>query len=292
MREALASIRPDVIHTHGYRADIQGGGVARALRIPTVTTVHGFTGGGWKNRAYELLQRKAFRRFDAVVAVSRPLGRALAAGGVAASRIHVIPNAAPVDRAPLDRSAARRELGLQSDGFVLGWVGRLSLEKGPDILVEALVELPGDITAVVIGKGRAEPMLRRLAAERGVTERIRWRGLVPDAGRLFAGFDCFVLSSRTEGTPIVLFEAMAAGAPIVATAVGGVPDVVSSREAVLVSPPDPAALAAGIIRVYADPRSASDRAAAARQRLGEERRVEPWVEQYDAVYRHLLASPS
>src|SRR6266849_1325824 len=71
---ALCSrLHPDVVHTHGYRADIVDAGVARRLGIPTVTTVHGFTGGDWKNRLYESLQRRALRRFDAVVAVSRPL---------------------------------------------------------------------------------------------------------------------------------------------------------------------------------------------------------------------------
>jgi glycosyltransferase involved in cell wall biosynthesis len=71
-------IRPDVVHTHGYRPDVVDAGVARRLGIPIVTTVHGFTGGGWKNRLYEWVQCRAFRRFDAVVAVSRPL---VAGGG-------------------------------------------------------------------------------------------------------------------------------------------------------------------------------------------------------------------
>ena len=290
--EALKAMGPDVVHTHGYRADVQGEAVARALGVATVTTVHGFTGGGLKNRLYELLQRRAFRRFGAVVAVSKPLGAELAASGVPAARVHVIPNAAPEPRVMLDRGAARRELALPDGGFVLGWVGRLSLEKGPDILVEALPLLPPDITAVVIGAGRAAGMLEQLAAARGVAGRVRWCGLVPDAGRLFAAFDCFVLSSRTEGTPIVLFEAMAAGTPIVATAVGGVPDVLSPREAVLVSSGDPGALAAAIASVREDPAGARGRAEAARHRLAEERRLEPWVAQYDAVYRHLAASRS
>jgi glycosyltransferase involved in cell wall biosynthesis len=283
----------DLVHTPGYRADIQGGAVARRLGLPTVTTVHGFTGGGPKNRLYEWLQRRAFRRFDAVVAVSKPLGEALVSAGVPSGRVHVIPNAAPPPGAALSRVEARLELGLPSDGFAIGWVGRLSLEKGPDVLVEALALLPGDVTAVMIGDGRAGPTLRRLAAERRVGERIRWCGLVSDAGRLFPAFDCFVLSSRTEGTPIVLFEAMATDVPIVATAVGGVPDVVSGRDAVLVRPEDPQALAEAVLNVRNDPAAARARAAGAHQRLVDERGVAPWVVRYEAVYRRLLhANPT
>src|SRR5205823_2570028 len=90
-----------------------------------------------------------------------------------------------------------------------------------------------DSTSDGWGEGRQRPQLQQSAASLGLGDRVRWLGNVAEAGRLFAGFDVFALSSRTEGTPIVLFEAMAARTPIVASAVGGVPDVVSPREALL-----------------------------------------------------------
>ena len=105
------------------------------------------------------------------------------------------------------------------------------------------------------------------------------------AARQFAAFDVFVLSSHTEGTPIVLFEAMAAGVPIVASRVGGVPDVVSSAEAVLVPPGDPVALAEAIRSIYRDDAAARARAQRARGRLLADFTVPPWITRYDAIYR-------
>ncbi len=290
LADLFRALAPHVIHTHGYRADVQAGAVARQLGFPTVTTVHGFTGGGWKNRLYERLQRRAFRRCNAVVAVSRPLAERLRQDGVPADRVHVLPNAAPVREAALTREAARAALGLPETGFVAGWVGRLSQEKAPDLMVQALAHAPAHMTAVLIGEGAAGPAAHRLAETMGVASRIRWAGAVPEAGRLFTAFDCFVLSSRTEGTPMVLFEAMAAGVPIVATAVGGVPDVVSDREALLVKGTEPAALGAALAAIGADPAAARTRAAAAARRL-DEYRIEPWVARYVAVYQAVLAAP-
>ena len=283
---ALLELRPpDLVHTHGYRADIQGGGVARQLRIPTVATVHGFTGGGWKNRVYERLQLGALRHCDAVVAVSGPLVARLQAVGIGPERLHLVPNAAPTDEPPLPRGEARRRLGLPEQGLVVGWVGRLSAEKGPDVFLEALaaVDDPG-VRGILVGTGREGAALGTLARRLGVEDRVMWPGSVPGAGRLFRAFDCFVLSSRTEGTPIVLFEAMAAEVPVVTTAVGGVPDVVSSTEASLVPANDPGALAAAIRGVLADPTSAQARARSARGRLERERAMAPWVARYEQVY--------
>jgi glycosyltransferase involved in cell wall biosynthesis len=287
--------RPDVVHTHGYRVEVVDAGVAHRLGIPTVATVHGFTGGDWKNRLYQRLQRRVLRRFEAVVAVSRPLAGALARAGVPAERLHVVRNAWPEGgdgkgegegEPPLPRDRARRLLDVSPEQFHIGWVGRLTAEKGADVLIAALDSLR-DVPLVVsvLGDGRLRPRLETQAARRGLGDRVRWFGNLPAARQLFSAFDVFVLSSRTEGTPIVLFEAMAAGAPIVATDVGGVPDVVSSKEALLVPPEDPASLAEAVRRVYADPTATALRARAARRRLEREFALEPWLASYERIYR-------
>jgi len=291
-RRAVAALcarcRPEVVHTHGYRADVIDAGVARSLGIPTVTTVHGFTGGGWKNRLYERLQRFAFRRFDAVVAVSRPLGDALVHDGVPAGRVHVIRNAWDGAAAFLDRAAARRSLGVPAEGVRLGWVGRLSHEKGADILLEALPLMDNTrITVSVVGDGNEIGRLRARAGELGVADRVTWHGTVRAAASVVPAFDVFVLSSRTEGTPMVLFEAMAAGVPIVAANVGGVSDVVSPAEAILVAPNDPAALAAAVRGTLTAPTLTQERVRAGLRRLARDFSAAPWLERYEELYRGL-----
>jgi len=279
-----------VAHTHGYRPDVVDAGPLRAAGLPTVTTVHGFTGGGWRNRLYERLQRRAFRRFDAVVAVSEPMARQLAASGVPVPRLHMIPNAYAAAAPPLARDAARAALGISGATWVVGWVGRLSHEKGLDVMIDAMaVWREPSATLAVIGDGRERTRLEAHARDRGVASAIRWLGLVPEAGTLYRAFDVFALSSRTEGTPIALFEAMDAGVPIVAASVGGVPAVVSPAEALLVPPGHPAALADALRAVQGDPRGAAERAASARRRLAATFTVDPWIDRYDLVYRNLLS---
>jgi len=283
--ELCRRLGPTVVHTHGYRPDVLDAGVARRAGIPVVTTVHGFTGGDWKNRVYEWLQCRAFRRFDAVVAVSQPLRTRLVRAGVHPDRIHVVPNAWRPGPA-LDRAAARRALGVAPGAFVLGWVGRLSREKGPDVLLDALRDLADlPLVASVIGEGAERRPLLARAQRLGLDGRVRWHGVVPDAASLFAAFDLFVLSSRTEGSPMVVFEAMAARVPVIATDVGGVPEMLSAAEAVLVPPDHPAALAAAIRAAYHAPAGARARAGRARERLCRDFGTAPWCERYDGIYQ-------
>ena len=284
--ELAHRLRPDVVHTHGYRPDLVDAGAARRLGIPTVTTAHGFTGGDWKNRLYERLQRRAYRVFDAVVVVSRPLVDRLVQEGVSPQRVHFVQNAWQETTPPLDRATARRALTLPEDGFVIGWVGRLGAEKGPDVLVDAvthLTDLP--VTVSMVGDGPEHSALTSQARRFGIERRVRLHGTIPDVASHFTAFDVFVLSSHTEGTPIVLFEAMAAGVPIIATRVGGVPDVVSSPEAMLVAAADPVALAAAIRAVYRDPALARARAQRADARLRSHFAMGPWLDKYAAVYQ-------
>lgn len=284
-------LRPDVVHTHGYRADVIDAPAARSLGTPTVSTVHGFTGGGLKNRAYELIQRMALRQFDLVIAVARPQATELARFGVPAGHLRVIPNAWCPDQAPLDHERARSALGVPRDRFHLGWVGRLSWEKGADIFLEAVARLKDlPITVSLFGDGIERRHLEDKARRLGIRSLVVWWGTVPAASRLFTGFDTFVISSRSEGTPIVLFEAMRSGVPIVAAAVGGIPDVVSGNEALLVSPKDPVALADAIREIYQHPSSATARAQRAGERLSQYDAAS-WIERYHVLY-HSLRQPS
>ncbi len=280
----LRDVEPDVVHTHGYRADLVDRSVAGGLGFATVSTVHGFTGGGWKNRLYERLQVASFRRFDAVVAVSTPLGRRLRAAGVRDDRLHVVQNAWPGEGDRCDRATARKRLGIELDRFQVGWVGRLTREKGADVLVDALQYLEDlPIHVSFIGDGAESP---RLSAQGGRwAERITWHGSVPDAARVLEAFDVFVLSSRTEGTPIVLLEAIAAGVPVVASSVGGVPDVVTDVTASLVDPDDPRTLARAIRGVFTDRELARERAQKAKECLERDFALEPWLDRYESIYR-------
>jgi glycosyltransferase involved in cell wall biosynthesis len=291
IRHLCLVLRPDVVHTHGYRPDVVDSGPARQLGIPTVTTVHGFTGGGWRNRLYERLQRRAYRRFDAVVAVSRPLAQELAREGVPVDRIHVLQNAWHEAGPLLHRAEARHALGLPTDDVVVGWVGRLSDEKGADVLLDALVHLTDlPLTVSLVGEGPQRRALTARAHELGIENRVRFHGVVPDAGRHFSAFDVFVLSSRTEGTPIVLFEAMAAGVPIIAARVGGVPDVVSPAEAALVRPNDPRGFALELRELLRDPVVCRRRAQRARLRLVKDFSVPPWLTRYARVYSRICTA--
>lgn len=277
-------LQPGVVHTHGYRADVIGGAVARAHRVPTVSTVHGFTGGRRRDRLYQWIQSRALKRADAVIAVSAPLVKRLADDGVPRDKIHCIPNGFTPLVDTVTRAAARHRLGIRTDALVAGWVGRLSREKGADVMLDALAESDPRWHLSIIGEGDERDHLRQKAATLGIGNRIAWHGPIANAGSLLAAFDAFVLSSRAEGTPITLLEAMNAGVPIVATHVGGVPDVVSSSHALLVPTEQPRMIAQALSEVEREPSAATARSVRARERLLQSFSPVKWLNAIDAVY--------
>lgn len=279
-------MKPDVLHTHGYLPDVLSASFGRSFHVARVSTMHGFTGGGWRNRFYEWLERRSYTRLDAVVTVSRKLAADLTSSASSRRTPIVLPNAwAPVD-AQLSPETARQELGLSAGVFNIGWVGRMSSEKGPDVLIESLPALEDlGIHVALIGDGPDRRKLEQRVRELGVEDRVSWTGEVHRASRLFPAFDLFVNSSRTEGTPITIFEAMHAKIPIVATSVGGVPDVLSSDEALLIPPENAGALAAAIRQVHNEPEKAVARAIRAQRRLEKAFSATQWIESYERIYR-------
>ena len=285
LRAAIRATRPDVIHSHGYVADVIVASAASFGNARLVSTVHGFTGGGFRNRVYERLQRLAYHRFGAVVAVSRKLAGELVRSGIAERRVHTVANACPALAPPLGHAAARAELGVANGVFSIGWIGRVSREKGLDVLIEALPALAGlPWHLTVLGDGRERVTLERRVEQLALVPRVNWRGSVADAAALIRGFDVLVISSRTEGTPMALFEAMHGEVPVVTTAVGGIPDVVSPGEALLVPSEDPASLAEAIRACHDLPVRAAERVQRARARLAAEFSIDEWVDRYDRVY--------
>lgn len=293
LSDLISRLAPRVIHTHGYRADIIAGAAARRTRGTHVSTVHGFTGGGGglRNRLYEILQRLSLRKARAVMAVSAPLVARLVGAGIPRRRIHLVVNGFVDDDTLQSRAEARARLGLPRGERTVGWIGRLSTEKGADVMLDALATADPSWKLSIVGEGPELGSLRARADRLGIAERVRWHGSVAGAGALLAAFDAFVLSSRTEGTPIALFEAMNAKVPVIATAVGGVPDVITHEQGILVSPERPELIAAALGELLNDPAGAARRAELAKDRLEQAFAHPTWLATIKRVYALAQTAP-
>ena len=287
--QLLAQHEIEIVHTHGFRPDVVVGAAVRRRGRVACSTVHGFVRIGVRGHLYSWIQERALRGFDRVVAVSRTLEVELTATGIPASIVRCLANGAAPEGTPLSRDESRRSLGLPAEGLVLGWVGRVSVEKGPDLLVEAFAQL-ADPAAVlcVIGDGSERERTRALAERAGIGERVVFAGARRGASLLLAAFDLVILSSRTEGTPMILLEAGAAGIPVVATPVGGVPDALGADGGWLSESTDPAAIARAIAAALAQPAERARRAEVLQHRLRTREREENWVDRYDALYQEAL----
>src|SRR6185312_6666653 len=163
---------------------------------------------------------------------------------------------------------------------------------GSDVAIDALAQCGDSWELSIVGTGPERERLHDQIKNLSIEDRVTLHGEIPNAAALMSAFDAFVLSSRTEGTPIVLLEAMASGVPIIATSVGGVPDVITSDEAVLVPAETPDQIAAALMQISRDPASASRRAEAGRRRLEAGFTLGAWIARVESVYRAAIAHRS
>jgi glycosyltransferase involved in cell wall biosynthesis len=257
----------DLIHAHGLRVAASVVPTARRLHLPVLFTAHNLAPAGLLPR---ILLRALGRRACRVLAVSEAVKTSLLRAGVPESRIMVIPNGidlTPFDT-PVDVVSVRARFGIPSDGFLVLAVGRLASEKGYDLLLEAFARLHAALPQThlaIAGTGPQAEVLWRQAATlrlRGVS----FLGYQAAVAPLYATADVVAIPSRQEGQGMVALEAMAARRPVVASAVGGLPETVLDGETGrLVPPEDPAALSEALRQLYTD--------AALRRRMGENGRV-------------------
>jgi len=290
----LRRVKPDVIHTHEYKSDALAFLATRALpaarRVPLVATMHGVVRTTGALRRYERLDARVLRRFDAVVAVSAGTSAIAREYGVGGARLHVIPNG--VDTARFrpgrDRASARERLGVPPDGALIGMVGRLSEEKGPDILLEAFAAVEGEARLVYIGDGPMLEPLRARAAAMGLSERVTFAGRRDDMEQAYAALDVLALPSLSEGLPLTVLEASACGVPVVASDVGDVGRVLPHGEAgLLVAPGEPGALTIALTGCIAEPDRARAMAETARRRVEGSWSAAALARAYEDVYRRV-----
>jgi len=254
----LRRYRIQLIHTNSYVPGNYARPAAALMRVPVIIDHwHGFTRFSRKRK---IICRLLGRITDLSLAVSQGVRDYLIEpGGLDPARVRVVHNGVDVARLRQHRPRAevRRELGLPEGVPVVGLVARLDhWGKGHQEFLTALATLKEHypVEALIIGGGRREAEMRQLAGEMGLAGRVHFLGQRPDIPDLLSALDLSVLPSHSEGVSLALLEAMAAGLPVIATAVGGLPEVVTDGEnGLLIPPKDPEALALALARLLDDP---------------------------------------
>jgi glycosyltransferase involved in cell wall biosynthesis len=285
--------RIDVIHAHLTYAAIWAAVVSRITGIPSVATLHvappALGRAGIRDRLMRFVLNRWSRR---VVAVSDALReRYLEGGGIDPQKVVTVYNGIEVERFQHDvnREALRQEFNLPANARVVVTVSVLRPGKGIDVLLRAAVLVP-DAYFLIVGDGPLRAKWEALARAVGVAERVRWAGYRRDVDVILPCCDLFVLPSLEDAFPTVLLEAMASGLPVIASAVGGIPEIVTPDvTGLLVAPGDPQSLAASIADLLNDAtRSARMRRCA--QRIAEQRfSTQAWIGRLEQLYSESAA---
>ncbi len=289
----LADLRPEVVHNHMYRAELVGTRAAIALgeigrlRPYVVSTVH-------SSRVRSEEDRQQLRiltpRMDRLIAVSRSIVEKLEQEGRDTAPIELIHNGVDLERYDHQGPCCtlREEYGLPAEGPIVGVVARLEPEKGHPTLLEAwpavLAAVP-DATLLVVGEGGRRDALEELTAALGIAHRVVFTGRRDDVPAVTAALDIAVLPSYREALGLTVLEAMALSRPVVASDVGGIPEMIEDgRTGLLVPPRDPAALAAAIIRLLRDHPLADTLARNGHDMVHERFCIELMVRAVEAIY--------
>jgi len=284
-----------ILHASLFHASLAGRLVGRLARVPVILTwrQNVSLGGRWR----EVINKWTSKLDDFVVAVSEPARQAeLKNAGFPKEKIELIYNCIDIDlytqTEPGEWEAMRESFGIPPNTFLIGFVGRLHLQKGIDTLLEAFSQFAGDHTEarlLIVGDGELRSRLEIMAGSLGISGQVKFVGVRRNIPEILASLDLFVLPSRWEGLPLALLEAMAACLPVVATAVGGTPEVVIDGETGLLVPPgDPDALAQAIVFLIENPELRKKMGQAGRKRVAEHFTIQETVRKTEALYQKLL----
>lgn len=280
----------DIVHSHGYKANIYAVLSNRKNRKPLVSTCHNWIISSAKSGIYSYLDKVFLKRFDAVVPVSKTVERLVLETGLNKKKIRLIENGINIYRFIEEKRDAGLQslLGIDSGSKVIGTVGRLTEEKGHKTLIQAagkVLDAYKNSFFIIVGDGRLRSTLEENARVAGIGERVIFTGTRDDIPELLSIMDVFVLPSLTEGQPMSLLEAMAAGKAIVASDVGDVKKILKDGLLGIVTPPaDPGAVSEGIIHYLNNPLAAEKAGTAARKEAIERYSSARMAREYLLVY--------
>lgn len=293
----IVRLRPDVVHVHDLLSPATAALLGTALRpAPVAAKVLSTGPGGDVDRllhkpAGAARLRLLARRFAAFVSLSADVEAELREHGVPADRVWRIPNGVDTGRfhpaaSEAERRAGRSALGLPADDQPL-WLycGRFADVKRVDLLVEALVDAPGRL--LLVGEGGEEDALRRLVADRGLSDRVTLRPVVEDPAPLYRAADAYLSASTTEGMSGSVLEAMATALPVVAAPASGMDELLGGEAGVLLGDGAPATFAAALAALAADPGRAAAVGGAARERAVRDYSLQSTAAQLASMYRSI-----
>jgi glycosyltransferase involved in cell wall biosynthesis len=283
----------ELVHTHGYKADLYGFLAAWRSNKPVVATCHNWLGGTAALGVYNHLDRMALKRFDALAAVSDEVAQRLLNTGVPAEKIRTIANG--IDVQAFERGVPLPALSA-TGAKVVGMVARLDLQKGFEYLLRAMRELCNifyGLKVVIVGEGPDRKAIEDMVKEYGLQSSVVLAGQQSDMPAVYAAMDIFVLPSLNEGLPMTLLEAMAASRPVVATRVGAVPNVIKDGEnGLLVDPKDTEGLRNALASLLSDANLCRRISARAHNWVSANYTSEAMALKYRQLYEEVLGRPA
>ena len=300
LRRIVAEQSPDIIQTHGVKSHFLIKLAGLGKRYPWIAYHHGYTTTNLKMRGYNKLNLWTLPSATRVITVCRAFANQLSLAGVRADRINVCHNSVVVPRniSRDEQKDLRRQLGIIDAELVVLSVGRLSKEKGHHDLVSAIALLRQadpelNFKLVIVGEGPERPQLEKAIQANGLDDFVTFAGQIHDVAPYYAIADTLALPSHSEGSPNVVLEAMAAQVPIVATDVGGVPEIATDEEhALLVPARNPKSFAEALHRLLTTPALARKLSVNARARAEKDFSREAYARSLIGIYRELLSSES
>jgi glycosyltransferase involved in cell wall biosynthesis len=285
----------DIVHAHEVKSDVLAWLSARLQPVSLMTTLHGWIGNSPKQRAMSALDRRVVRGFDRVVVVSRQMWNQVAGDGFRPGQLCLLHNAIVIEKYGRtgETGFLAGLLGRRPEAPVLSCIGRLSAEKGQGDLIDAvaLVRAEGrQVSLVLVGDGPTRGALEQRARALGLESAVHFTGYVDRPQRILEETDLAVLPSHTEGLPNAALEAMTMAVPLLATRVGGTPEVVTDGETgMLVESGSPRALADGILDFLSDAARWHEMAKQGRQRVERQFNFHVRTRELETIYSDLVA---